>query len=274
MASTAEVRPESDPNQGAGDMLLRRTEGRIAFLTLNRPDHYNTLSIALMETLLETLAEIDRDPDIACIVIEGAGRGFCGGHDLKEMQATPTRAFRETTFATCSKLMLSLTRLRQPVIAKIHGGAAAAGCQLVAACDLAIAADDAKFGTPGINLGLFCSTPMVALSRTVSRKHAMEMLLTGDLISSAKAVEIGLINRAVPLTDLDAEITALAGRVASKSPLVLKIGKEAFHQQIDLDLAAAYEHCSRVMVDNLELKDCDEGIQAFMEKRPPLWRNE
>ncbi len=255
-------------------VLLSRRDGKVAWLTLNRPDHYNTLSMELMETLLAELAALDRDPETACVVIEGSGPGFCGGHDLKEMQATPTRAHREQTFATCSKLMTALTRLRQPVIAKIHGGAAAAGCQLVAACDLAIASDKAKFGTPGVNLGLFCSTPMVALSRTVSRKHALDLLMTGELITAPKALEIGLINRAVPAAELDDAARAYAETVAGKSPLVLKIGKEAFYQQIDMSLEEAYAHCSEVMVDNLELKDCDEGIQAFMDKRPPLWRNE
>ncbi|HAJ20385.1 MAG TPA: enoyl-CoA hydratase, partial [Rhodospirillaceae bacterium] len=179
-------------------LVLRQDDGAIATLTLNRPKAYNALSLGLMNAVLEALAAIDQDPSIAVVVLEGAGRGFSGGHDLKELQANPSQAFREQTFKTCSQMMLAITRLRQPVIAKVQGIATAAGCQVVATCDLAIASDTAKFGTHGVNIGLFCSTPMVALSRAVHRKQAMEMLLTGELISAEKAVSIGLINRAVP----------------------------------------------------------------------------
>lgn len=255
-------------------LVLRRNQDGIATLTLNRPRAYNALSIAHMEALLGELANLDKDPEIAVVVIEGAGRGFCAGHDLKELQANPDVSFREQTFKTCSAMMLAVTRLRQPVIAKIHGIATAAGCQLVATCDLAIAADSARFGTPGVNIGLFCSTPMVALSRAVHRKQAMEMLLTGDLINSGKAVEIGLINRAVPEEALEAETQALAAKIASKSNKVLKTGKEAFHTQIEMTLPDAYAYAGEVMVDNMGFADSKEGISAFIDKRPAIWKNQ
>jgi len=255
-------------------MVLRRQDGAVATLTMNRPKAYNALSVAHMDELQVELDAIDKDPSIAVLILEGSGRGFCAGHDLKELQANPDQAFRERTFETCSRLMLSLTRLRQPVIAKVHGIATAAGCQLVATCDLAVATDTAKFGTPGVNIGLFCSTPMVALSRAVQRKHAMEMLLTGDLIDANRAIDVGLINRAVPEEALEEETAALAAKIASKSHKVLKIGKEAFHRQIEMDLAEAYDYTGGVMVENLGLADGKEGIAAFIEKRPPLWSNE
>ncbi|WP_227421891.1 enoyl-CoA hydratase [Pacificispira spongiicola] len=255
-------------------LVLRRTDGAVATLTLNRPKAYNALSIALMEAILDELADLDRDRSVAVVVLEGSGRGFSGGHDLKELQANPDVAFRQRTFDTCTKMMLAVTRLRQPVIAKVHGIATAAGCQLVATCDLAIAADTAKFGTPGVNIGLFCSTPMVALSRAVHRKQAMEMLLTGDVVSAQHAAEIGLINRCVAEDQLDAETNALAAVIASKSRKVLKTGKEAFHRQIDMTLEDAYAYAGSVMVENMGYADTDEGIDAFIGKRPPLWSHE
>ena len=258
--------------QNAEPLVLRRDEGRVATLTLNRPKSYNALSLAMMETILAHLAQLDRDPEIAAVVIEGAGKGFCAGHDLKEMQANPSVAFREKTFGTCSAMMMAVSRLRQPVIAKIHGIATAAGCQLVATCDLALAAEDARFATPGVNIGLFCSTPMVALSRAVPRKKAMEMLLTGDMVDAREAARIGLINQALPTGELAGATQELARKVASKSGLVLKTGKEAFYQQIDMPLAQAYDHCSRVMVENMGFRDADEGIEAFINKRPPVWQ--
>ena len=255
-------------------LVLRQDDGAIATLTLNRPKAYNALSLGLMNAVLEALAAIDQDPSIAVVVLEGAGRGFSGGHDLKELQANPSQAFREQTFKTCSQMMLAITRLRQPVIAKVQGIATAAGCQVVATCDLAIASDTAKFGTPGVNIGLFCSTPMVALSRAVHRKQAMEMLLTGELISADKAVSIGLINRAVPEDALAAETKALADVIASKSHKVLKTGKEAFHRQIEMSLEQAYTYTGGVMVENMSYSDSKEGIDAFINKRPPLWTHE
>ena len=253
------------------NLLHREDSNGVAYLTLNRPKAYNALSIALMEAVLDELSILDRDPNVAAIVLQGAGKGFCAGHDLKEMKVTPTVEFRERTFNTCSRMMQAIVNLRQPVIVKAHGIATAAGCQLVATADLAIAAETTKFATPGVNIGLFCSTPMVALSRAVSKKHAMEMLLTGDMIDTSKAVEIGLINRAVAEDELDAATRELAEKIAAKSPLVLKTGKEAFYKQGEMDLAKAYEYCSQVMVDNMGYKDADEGIEAFIEKRPPVW---
>lgn len=253
-------------------LVISRIDGSVARLTLNRPGAYNALSIAMMEAILIQLKELDRNPDVAVVVIEGSGKGFCAGHDLKEMRAHPETAFRERTFATCSSLMQAIQNLRQPVIAKVHGIATAAGCQLVATCDLALAARDARFATPGVNIGLFCSTPMVALSRAIAKKQAMEMLLTGEMISAERAVEIGLINRSVANDRLEQEVSELARLVGEKSALVLKTGKEAFYQQIQMPIAEAYEHCSRVMVENMEFLDAEEGIDAFINKRPPIWK--
>lgn len=255
-------------------LVLRNDVGAVATLTLNRPKAYNALSIGLMEAVLAELEALDRDPSIAVVVIEGSGRGLSGGHDLKEIQANPSPEFRQKTFETCSRMMLAITRLRQPVIAKVHGIATAAGCQLVATCDLAVSAESARFGTPGVNIGLFCSTPMVALSRAVPRKQAMEMLLTGELIHADTALSIGLINRAVPDDQLDAATTELADVIASKSHKVLKTGKEAFHKQIEMTLEDAYHYAGSVMVDNLTYNDTTEGISAFIDKRPPLWKHE
>lgn len=266
MTATAELPAEP--------LVTRQDHGAVATLTLNRRAAYNALSLAMMEALLEELAALDRDPKIAVVVLEGSGKGFCAGHDLKELRANPDTSFREKTFETCSRLMLGVTRLRQPVIAKIHGIATAAGCQLVATCDLAIAADTARFGTPGVNIGLFCSTPMVALSRAVHRKQAMEMLLTGELITAEAAKTAGLINRIVPEPDLSDATADLAALVASKSHKVLKIGKEAFHKQIEMTLEDAYAFTAGVMVDNMSYSDSEEGIAAFIDKRPPLWRHE
>lgn len=253
--------------------LLRRNEGAIAFLTLNRPKAYNALSLGLMAALQAELEVIASDPSVAVVVIEGGGRGFCAGHDLKELRASASREVLEQVFDACSRLMLTVTALPQPVIAKVHGIATAAGCQLVATCDLAVAADDTRFGTPGVNIGLFCSTPMVALSRAVPRKQAMEMLLTGETIDAAQALQYGLINRAVPLAELDEATGSLARTIAEKSHMVLKIGKEAFHRQIEKGLAGAYAYCSEVMVENMLARDAEEGIDAFIEKRQPIWEN-
>jgi enoyl-CoA hydratase/carnithine racemase len=188
------------------------------------------------------------------------------------MRNNPGREFYEKTFDACSRLMMSIVSCPKPVIAKVHGVATAAGCQLVATCDLAVADDNARFATPGVNIGLFCSTPMVALSRNVSRKHAMEMLLTGDFISAGRAYEIGLVNRVAPPGELDRTAYELAEKIASKSPLTLRIGKKAFYEQADRDLRSAYEYCSRVMVENMMARDAEEGIDAFLEKREPHWK--
>jgi len=252
-------------------VLRRHDAGGVAWLTLNRPGARNALSVALMQTLDAELATTADDPTVKVVVIGGAGPAFCSGHDLRELRAHPDRTAYEAVFALCSRLMQRIVGLPKPVIARVHGVATAAGCQLVASCDLAVAADTARFATPGVNLGLFCSTPMVALSRAVGRKAAMEMLLTGDLVDAARARELGLVNRVVPETGLDAAVAALAGQIAGKSPLTLAIGKEAFYRQAELPLADAYTYASTVMVRNMLARDATEGIDAFLGKRPPVW---
>ena len=255
------------------EILLREDRDNVAWLTLNRPDAYNALSLELMTELADTLEAISGDSSVRAIVIAGAGRGFCAGHDLKQLRANPDRAFYEKTFAACSRLMLGVLRQPQPVIAQVHGIAAAAGCQLVATCDLAVAADSTRFGTPGVNIGLFCSTPMVALSRNVGRKQAMEMLLTGDMIDAESAVSCGLINQTAAEDKLEAAVSALAGKVKSKSAHVIKIGKEAFYRQLEHGVEEAYRYTAEVMTENMMAKDAGEGIDAFIEKRKPVWQD-
>lgn len=253
-------------------ILLRDDSEGIARLTLNRPRQYNALSADLMSALQAALDEIADDSQVRAVIIEGAGRGFCAGHDLKELRGrSGDREFYQAIFKQCSRLMVSITSLPQPVIAKVHGIATAAGCQLVATCDMAVADEAAHFGTPGVNIGLFCSTPMVALSRAVPRKQAMEMLLTGDMIEAAEAVNLGLINRAVPAGSLEEATQELARKVVSKSPLTLKIGKEAFYRQIEYGLVEAYAYTAQVMTTNMLARDAEEGIDAFIEKRAPKW---
>jgi enoyl-CoA hydratase/carnithine racemase len=255
-------------------LLLRTDAAGVTTLTLNRPQARNALSMALMESLLAMLGDVATDESVKVVVLAGAGPAFCAGHDLKELRADPRRETYEAVFARCSELMLAITRLPKPVIARVHGIATAAGCQLVATCDLAVAADDARFATPGVNIGLFCSTPMVALSRAVPRKQAMEMLLTGEMIAADHAAEIGLINRAVPAGELDRVVADLAERIADKSPLTLAIGKEAFYRQIDLELEQAYAYASEVMTTNMMARDAAEGIDAFLAKRRPTWQGQ
>jgi enoyl-CoA hydratase/carnithine racemase len=261
----------NDGSTVAAPSLLRRDTDGVAWLTLNRPASRNALSTGLMEALDAELARIESDPRVKAVVIGGAGPAFCAGHDLRELRASPTRAAYEATFALCSRLMLRVVRLPKPVIARVHGVATAAGCQMVASCDLAVAADTARFATPGVNIGLFCSTPMVALSRAVGRKAAMEMLLTGDLVDALRAREIGLVNRVVPEGELDAAVLALAGQIAAKSPLTVAIGKAAFYRQAEMELDAAYAYAAEVMTRNMLARDAEEGIDAFLAKRPPVW---
>ena len=251
-------------------LLLRQDHDGIAFLTLNRPAARNALSVPLMMALEAALADIDAAPAIRVVVIAGAGPAFCAGHDLRELRGLPRDA-HAALFTQCSRLMQRIVGLRVPVIARVHGIATAAGCQLVASCDLAVAADTARFATPGVNIGLFCSTPMVALSRAVGRKATMEMLLTGDMLDAPRAAALGLINCAVPEGELDGAVGALAQRIASKSPVTVGLGKPAFYAQAEMPLADAYEYAAAVMVRNMGERDAQEGIDAFLEKRAPVW---
>jgi enoyl-CoA hydratase/carnithine racemase len=252
-------------------VLLRRDAEGVAWLTLNRPAARNALSVALLDALGAELGTIGSDPSVRVVVIAGSGPAFCAGHDLREIRANPSRQAYEALFAQCSRVMLDIVRLRQPVIARVHGVATAAGCQLVASCDLAVAAEAARFATPGVNIGLFCSTPMVALSRAVGRKAAMEMLLTGEMVDASRARELGLVNRVVPEQGLDAAVLDLARTIADKSPLTLAIGKEAFYRQAEMPLAEAYAYASEAMTRNMLARDAGEGIDAFLGKRPPVW---
>jgi enoyl-CoA hydratase/carnithine racemase len=252
-------------------LLLRDTSDGIATLTLNRPKQRNALSMALMGELNAALADIAGDADVQVVVIRGNGPGFCAGHDLKEMRSDDREEAHHRTLKECAKMMTAIVDLPKPVIARVHGIATAAGCQLVATCDLAIAADNARFATPGVNIGLFCSTPMVALSRNVNRKQAMEMLLTGEMIDAATAERFGLINRSVPADELDDAVHELATLICSKSAVALEIGKVAFYKQLECGIEDAYEYTGAVMVRNMMTHEAGEGIDAFIEKRKPAW---
>ena len=254
-------------------ILLEEHAQGVLRLTLKRPEARNALSVALMTTLVEALGRAAADLEARVVVIAGAGPVFCAGHDLRELRADSRRETYERIFALCSELMLTIVRLPKPVIAEVHGVATAAGSQLVATCDLAVAAEEARFATPGVNIGLFCSTPMVALSRAVGRKAAMEMLLTGELIDAATAHTLGLVNRVVARAELREVVDALARQIAGKSAFTVKIGKEAFYRQAELDLASAYRYAAEVMTTNMLAQDAEEGIDAFLEKRAPLWRD-
>ncbi len=243
----------------------------IARLALDRPERRNALSLALMREMLAALDRVAGDASIRVLVIEGRGPAFSAGHDLGEVVANPNARAYEELFQTCVDLMTRLHTIPQPVIAKVHGVATAAGCQLVAACDLAIAADDARFATPGVNIGLFCSTPMVPISRTIGRKRVLEMLFTGEMIDATTAEEWGLVNRVVPAGRLEGAVLELADRIAQSSATVLALGKRAFYEQEALDERAAYGLACAVMVDNAQLDDAQEGMHAFLEKREPQW---
>ena len=258
--------------ENAPVLLEERTDG-VLRLTLNRPAARNALSSGLMRALVEALGSAAGDPQVRVVVIAGAGRAFCAGHDLRELRDDQRRETYEHVFSLCSELMLAIVRLPKPVIAEIHGVATAAGCQLVATCDLAVAAEDARFATPGVNIGLFCSTPMVALTRAVGRKAAMEMLLTGEFVDAVTARAIGLVNRVVPRIELRKAVDGLARQIAGKSALTVKIGKEAFYRQAELDLAAAYRYAAEVMTTNMLARDAGEGIDAFLAKRAPVWHD-
>jgi enoyl-CoA hydratase/carnithine racemase len=265
------------PPDTASPVLLREMRGAVALLTLNRPAARNSLAIHLIEALHGAVDEAGASPGCGAIVLTGAPPAFCAGHDLKEMTARRSdpdqgRAFFERTMRACSALMQAIVTCPKPVIAAANGIATAAGCQLVASCDLAVAGEHARFATPGVNIGLFCSTPMVALSRNVSRKQAMEMLLLGDMIDARKAADIGLVNRVVPDDEVLSHALEMAAAIASKSPLTLAIGKKAFYAQADMPLGPAYDYATEVMVENMLARDAEEGIGAFLEKRKPAWK--
>jgi len=261
-----------------GSPVLRESSGDIAVLILNRPRARNTLSEAMLQALRRALADIAEEKAVRAVVLAAKGSVFSAGHDLKELtahrsEADGGRGYTQHIMQICSAMMLSIPRLPQPVIAAVEGTATAAGCQLVATCDLAVTSSAAKFSTPGVHIGLFCSTPMVALSRNVGRKHAMEMLITGDTISADDAYRIGLVNRVVEPGMARQCALQLAQKISAKSPAVIKLGKEAFYRQLEMGIADAYAYASEVMVQNMMARDAAEGISAFLEKRPPSWHN-
>jgi len=258
--------------------LLREARDGIAILTMNRPEQRNTLSESMLASFAEALADIAADRTVRAVVLAANGPVFCAGHDLKELTARRSdgdggRRYFQQTMERCSDVMQAIVALPQPVIAAVQGLATAAGCQLVACCDLAIASKKAKFCTPGVNIGLFCSTPMVALSRNVATKHAMEMLLTGDMVSAEDAQRIGLVNRVIEAGSETEAALALARKIAEKSTLTVKIGKEAFYRQREMPLAEAYRYASQVMTENMMARDAEEGICAVLDKRAPLWED-
>lgn len=261
----------------SGPLLMQRSDS-IAVLTLNQPERRNALSEAMLAALSNALTAIAADKSVRAVILAANGPAFCAGHDLKELTARRSdadggRAYFATIMTACSAMMQQIVAMPQPVIAVVHGVATAAGCQLVASCDLAVASSAAKFATPGVDIGLFCSTPMVALSRNVSRKHAMAMLLTGDMVPADEAQRIGLVNSVVPAgAEMDAAL-ALARKIAAKSSYTVKVGKEAFYRQAEMSLAAAYRYASEVMVENMMARDAEEGICAFIDKRKPTWED-
>jgi enoyl-CoA hydratase/carnithine racemase len=253
-------------------ILIRHDDNGIATLTLNRPEQFNALSSDMLFELQAALDDISADASIRVVIIGANGRGFCAGHDLKEIRSSTDKAFHQALFDRCSKVMLTINSMPQPVIAQIDGIATAAGCQLVANCDLAIATMESRFAVSGINLGLFCSTPAVPLSRNLSRKQAMQMLLTGDFISAEQAQSYGLINDVVNNNELKQATMDLAHKIAAKSPVATKLGKQMFYQQLPMDLSAAYAFASERMACNMDSEDAREGMDAFIEKRRPEWK--
>jgi len=251
--------------------VVREPSGRVT-LTLNRPQAFNSLSEAMIEALQREIDRVAADPGARVLVLAGAGRAFCAGHDLKEMRASPSLAYYERLFGACGRMMMSLQALPVPVIARVHGIATAAGCQLVAMCDLAVAASDARFAVSGVNLGLFCSTPGVALSRNVARKAAFEMLVTGEFIGAEEARERGLVNRVAQPADLDAEVDRLADSILAKPRVAVAMGKQLFYRQIEKGIAAAYEDAAATMACNMMDEAALEGVQAFIDKRAPAWK--
>ena len=252
-------------------VLMQRDARGVVTLTLNRPAAFNALSEGMLEALQAELDAVARDDGARVVVIAAAGKAFCAGHDLKEMRAAPSLAYYETLFARCAQVMLAVQQLAVPVIARVQGIATAAGCQLVAMCDLAVASRDAKFAVSGVNLGLFCSTPGVALSRNLSRKAAFEMLVTGEFISAAQALDKGLVNRVADPEALDAEVERLVASIVAKPRVAVAMGKALFYRQLETGIAAAYDDAGRTMACNMMDESALEGVQAFIDKRPPKW---
>lgn len=259
------------PIQSDAPLLVREDRDGVCRLTLNRPAQFNALSRPMLEALIAEIDSIARNPDLRVVVLSGEGKAFCAGHDLKEMRGNHTLAFQQALFRLCGKFMMKLTEMPQPVIARVHGIATAAGCQLVSMCDLAVASDVARFAVSGINVGLFCATPSVGLSRNMGRKQAFEMLVTGDFIDAHEAVRRGLVNRVVPLAELDAEVDRLAASIVAKSPVAVAMGKQMFYRQLEMGLEAAYQMAAETMACNMMTEDAAEGIDAFVAKRKPQW---
>jgi len=255
------------------NIIVSKINNNISRILLNEANTYNALSFDTIKTLIETFKRLNSDKSTKVIIIEGSGKGFSAGHNLKEIRSLKNKKKYKELFNLCSKLMLTIVEGEKPVLAKVHGAAFAAGCQLVASCDLAVSSDDAIFATPGVNIGLFCSTPMVAVSRKVGRKRMMKMLLTGDPIDAKHAKEIGLINNHYPISRLEDEVIKIAKKITSKSSLVVKIGKKSFYKQLEMPLHKAYKYTSKVMTENMMAFDAKEGISAFIEKRKPNWKN-
>ncbi|HLT25282.1 MAG TPA: enoyl-CoA hydratase [Zeimonas sp.] len=264
------AQPQAAADAGEALVTVER-DGRVARVTLNRPAQFNALSEALMASLQRIFDELAADTSVRVVVLGAAGKAFCAGHDLREMRAQPSHDYYRTLFAQCSRLMTSIQRMPQPVIARVHGIATAAGCQLVAACDLAVAAEGARFAVSGVNLGLFCSTPSVALSRNVPRKAAFEMLVTGEFIDAQTALARGLVNRVVPADELDAAIDALVERIVAKPREAIALGKDLFYRQLEMGVEGAYQLAGQTMACNMMEPSALEGVQAFLEKRPPRW---
>ena len=260
------------PVPNADAMLLRHDDGGVTTLTLNRPHQFNTLSYEMLETLIAAVDEIAADDSVRVVVLAGEGKAFCAGHDLKEMRGNHELAFQQRLFRLCSKFMMKLTELPQPVIARVHGIATAAGCQLVSMCDLAVASDHARFAVSGINVGLFCATPGVGLSRNMGRKQAFEMLVTGDFIDAHEAQRRGLVNRVVALEELDAEVAKLAASIVAKAPVAIRRGKQLFYTQLEMGLDGAYQTAGETKACNAMCEDAAEGMDAFVAKRKPEWK--
>ncbi|HEY0876897.1 MAG TPA: enoyl-CoA hydratase [Zeimonas sp.] len=265
------AQPQANVDGASEALVTVERDGPVARVTLNRPAQFNALSEALMESLQRALDEISADRSVRVVVLGAAGKAFCAGHDLREMRAEPSHDYYRTLFAQCSRLMTSIQRMPQPVIARVQGIATAAGCQLVAACDLAVAVDTARFAVSGVNLGLFCSTPSVALSRNVPRKAAFEMLVTGEFIDAQAALARGLVNRVVPAAELDSAIGALVERIVAKPPEAIALGKDLFYRQLEMGVEGAYQLAGQTMACNMMEPSALEGVQAFLEKRPPRW---